>query len=195
MNLCKLWLYNHRTAQVERDLVQTCTGMGAYGRSSSTLSHCIWKTSSKEDCTTSLGRLFQWMVLCTIKKSFLMSRRNHSWCKFTCGSLTFPCGSSWEERFYPLCSHTLNTGILWWDRLWVIFPQIKRLNSSHLSSQGRFYSLFFILMTLLWTSFHQSLSFFELWGPELDTVLQMWPDKQYVELDNQISTSLLVMTL
>lgn len=63
------------------------------------------------------------------------------------------------RRFHPLCSHTLNTGILWWDPLWAIFSQIKRPDCSHLSSQGRFCSLLFISMVLLWTLSHQSMSF------------------------------------
>lgn len=99
----------------------------------------------------------------TIKKLFLMSRWNHTWYNFTCCSLTFPCGSSWGERFYPLYSHTLNTGILWWDPLWAIFSQIKRLNSSHLSSEGRFYNLLFYLHGPLLDPLPSVHVFFEFW--------------------------------
>ena len=35
---------------------------------SSTLSNCILKTSSDGDSTASLGRLFQWMIVLTVKK-------------------------------------------------------------------------------------------------------------------------------
>ena len=36
---------------------------------SSTLSNCILKTSSDGDSTASLGRLFQWMIVLTVKKN------------------------------------------------------------------------------------------------------------------------------
>lgn len=102
----------------------------------------------------------------------------------SCSPLPSPCGFLWSENIHPLCSHSLNTGILWWgapepsllqgEKIKLLFPQ--RTVSPALWSH-------------LWPSFELSVHvFLQLWWPELDTVLQVWPNKYCVEWDDHISS-------
>lgn len=121
------------------------------------LASCLIACGKPPKWRTSLGRLFRRMVLLTIKKSFLVARWNHSQCNFTCSSLTFP----WGERFHPLCSHTLNTGILWWDPLSEpSFLRLKDLTAPIFPHRAS--SAAFCLSS--WTLSHQSMSFLSCGG-------------------------------
>lgn len=68
----------------------------------------------------------------------------------------------------------------------LLFSKVKRNNSS-LSSFGRFSSPLVILVALFWTLSSLFMFCLELWGPELDTVLQVQSGKCWVEWDAHIS--------
>jgi len=79
-------------------------------RLSSTLSNTSLKTSSNGDTTMSLGRLFQWEVILTIKKFFPMSRWNLSRCNLHPLPLVYhhavPCGQTPHLSKKKLWKHT-----------------------------------------------------------------------------------------
>lgn len=83
----------HTTAQAGRDL-----------------SNHILKTSSDGDSTTSLERLFQWLIVLSGKKIFFISRN--------LPNLYSSCGSFRGKGLHPLSSHSLSTGKPWWGHCW-----------------------------------------------------------------------------
>ena len=86
-------------------------------RLSSTLSSCILKTSSDGDSTMSLGRLFQWLIVLTVKNFFYRDETS-SGATCTCCPLSAPCGSLRREGLHPLYSCPLSTAIPWWGPPW-----------------------------------------------------------------------------
>ena len=75
------WSQNHRTAGVGRDLKRsssptTLLNQVAYHRSHRSVSRQILNISLERDSTTSLGNLFQYSVILTVKMLFCMLIRN-----------------------------------------------------------------------------------------------------------------------
>lgn len=86
--------------------------------------------------------------------------------------LSSPCGSLWRDILCSLCSCPLNIGILWQGPSWAFSTEKKT---------------WYLLSFLMWQvdqlfdhvccppfdPFQSVCNFFEFWGPELDTALQV----------------------
>ena len=123
-------------------------------RLSSTLSSRILKTSSDGDSTTSLGRLFQWLIALTVRNVFLIRRWNLSHCNLYPLPLV---SSTWllVKREPPL---PVQMSFKYWSTVMrfppsLVFFREKRPNPLSLSLQSRFSSPLIIFVALLWTLF------------------------------------------
>lgn len=144
-------------------------------RLSSTLSTSILKTSSDGDSTTSILRLFQWLIALSAKNeniSFTYHTETFPSGTGTCCPLSCPCSYLWRESPHPLCSHPVSTGKLWWDTPFSS-PGWKAITPSDFPQ--------FNCICVQIQSVH---FFFELWWSELDTVLQVQPDTYWVTWDD-----------
>lgn len=95
--------------------------------------------------------------------------------------LSLPCGFL-GRSLCPLCSYPKVPEYCDEASPEPSLLRVKRPNSVSLSSQGRFSNPQIILMALLW-NLPSVLIFSELWGPELDTELQVQPNKRWEEWD------------
>jgi len=105
-----------------------------------------------------------------------------------CYLLSCPFGSFWKESLHPVCSCPLSTGISCGGApMSLVFPGRKDLAPSAF--------LYITGFPAFWLSFWpffgpQSVCVLpELWGPELDTVLQVQPEKHWAEWEEDISIS------
>lgn len=123
-------------------------------RFSGTLFSHILKTSSDEDSTMSLARLYQWMIVLTVKNFFLILKQNLSRCNLYALPLVF---SMWLLVKRELsCSCSLSTGILWWGFPWA-FSSARRKDLT--PSACPLLQPFDDLHGLLWTLSNLPLSF------------------------------------
>lgn len=160
-------------------------------RLSSTLSCHILKIAvvhHSGDSTTSQGRLFQWLVVLTIKNFFLMSRWNLSWCNLYCCPLSSPCYSLWRKNHNLLCSCLLSAKILLWGPPQTFFRE-KGPKSFSLSLKDRLSSLLIIFMSPALDPLQSVCIFLKLWRLEQDAVLQVQPDKHWIKWDDRISVA------
>lgn len=104
-------------------LVYPSTGKGTQMRLSGPLSNQILKTPGDGDSTTSLGRLFQLIIVLTVNNSFLILTWNLSpW-------NLYPCGSLGRERLHPLSFCPISAGILGQGAPWAFSsPGTKELS-------------------------------------------------------------------
>lgn len=92
-------------------LAQSFMGEGVQMRLSSTLSNCMLKPSIYGYFTTSLARLFQWLIVLTIKSFFLIEDGTSA--GTTCVSHHvppppyFPCISLWSESHCPISNRKM----------------------------------------------------------------------------------------
>lgn len=78
--------------------VQPFLGQRALIKLSSTMSNCIWKTSTDRDTNTPLGILFKWRVVLPVKKFFLIFDRFCGLCTlFFCPWFSGTVGSRTEN--------------------------------------------------------------------------------------------------
>lgn len=156
-------------------------------RLSSSLSNHILNTPSDGDSATSLGRLCPWLIVLTVEHLFCIKTKllPVQLVPIAPGLLhVSPC----EERASFLFAAALEI-LESCNELpqSLLFSRVKR-NNSCLSSFGRFSSPLVILVALLWTLSSLFMFCLELWGPELDTVLQVQSGKCWVEWDAHISS-------
>lgn len=119
------WTLLHRTTEgtprlempLKDHLVQPFLETGASMRSSSMLSSLVLKICSDEDSTTSLARLYSWLIVLTVKHVFLTLRWNLSQfnlyllpCVFSMYYLVRRAPPSFVAIF-----KYLSTGMLWWS--------------------------------------------------------------------------------
>lgn len=108
---------------------------------SSTLSTLLLKAFSGDDSTTYLGRLFQWVIVLTVKKFFIMSRWNLSQYNLFPSSPVFPI---WllvkREHLSPLLPPFKYWDTVMSSLLSILFFTNKWSNSFSLSSYSGFFS-------------------------------------------------------
>lgn len=125
----------------------------------------VLKTTTNENSTTSLGKLFQWLTTVTAKK--FLSYINLSQCNLFMLALVF---SSWKDLYHLPCSCPFSSGTLWWGLHHTFSRETPSLFPHKASSPA--------LWSPLWPSFRTLLGLQE---QELDTSLQMWPYQHWVE--------------
>lgn len=131
--------------------------------------HSLSKTSSNGDSATSLGKLFQWMIILTVEKISYVETKAILVQLVPAVPCILPVATC-EERASFLFAATLY--VLEYGDESLSEPSLsrkKRHNSFSLSSQGKVSNLLIISMALLWNSlsFVQSICvFLELWGKE-----------------------------
>lgn len=128
-----------RLQETSKDhLVQPLVGKGSQMRQSSrTLSSRIWKTSSDGDPTMCLGRLFEWMIVLTVRISFLYWDKTAHGGTCTHCPLSPQCGSLWGEALTRSISCYLEQGHfpqLWFTVLWSLAASSERKVLQSLSS-------------------------------------------------------------
>ena len=169
-------------------LIQPFVGKRASMRLSSTLPNCILETSSGRHSTMSLGRLFHWLITLIVKNFCLISRWNISGAACTHCPLS-SCGFLWRESLHLLCSCPLSTGVLWWGPLETFLLHGAKTKPLQSFLVGQVFQPFDYLCGLPLKPFWSACVFVELWGPELDIVLQVWPNECGVEWEDHVPIS------